>query len=88
MSLSAKEIVQLRKLISIAEKLIAAAPAPKRGRPAKEQVERPKAGKRIRRSGKDLVAFRKMLLTERKKGTPVAELARKHGISAAYIYQL
>ncbi|MEY3552734.1 MAG: hypothetical protein RL735_1082, partial [Pseudomonadota bacterium] len=33
-------------------------------------------------------AFRKMLLSERKRGTPVAELARKHGITTAYIYQL
>ena len=88
MSLSAKEIAQLRKLVSIAEKLIAAAPEPKRGRPAKGAAPAPKSGKRIRRSGKELAAFRKMLLTERKKGTPVAELARQHGISAAYIYQL
>ena len=88
MSLSAKEIAQLRKLISIAENLIQQSPAPKRGRPAKAGPETTKTGKRIRRSGKDLVAFRKMLIAERKKGTPVAELARKHGISAAYIYQL
>ena len=48
----------------------------------------PSGGKRTRRSGKDLAAFRKMLKTERKKGTPVAELAKQHGISQAYIYQL
>jgi DNA-binding IscR family transcriptional regulator len=29
-----------------------------------------------------------MLIAERKRGVPVAELAEKHGISAAYIYQL
>jgi DNA-binding IscR family transcriptional regulator len=29
-----------------------------------------------------------MLIAERKKGVPVAELARKHNISSAYIYQL
>ncbi len=89
MSLSAKEVAQLRKLIAIAEKIIAESPAPKRGRPAKEPRDSaaPRS-KRIRRSGKELAAFRKMLLTERKKGTSVAELARKHGISAAYIYQL
>jgi hypothetical protein len=29
-----------------------------------------------------------MLVAERKRGVPVAELAAKHGISAAYIYQL
>jgi hypothetical protein len=88
MPLSTKEIAQLRKLISIAEKLIAENPAPKRGRPAKQSSESATRSKRLRRTGKELVAFRKMLLAERKKGTPVAELASKHGISAAYIYQL
>ncbi|MEN9707610.1 MAG: hypothetical protein RIQ68_18 [Pseudomonadota bacterium] len=88
MPLSAKDISQLRKLIAIAEKMIAENPAPKRGRPARAAAEGSVRTKRLRRSGKELVAFRKMLLSERKKGTPVAELARKHGISAAYIYQL
>lgn len=88
MSLSAKDIAQLRKLIAIAENLIAGSPAPKRGRPAKKSAEGTVRTKRLRRSGKELAAFRKMLLAERKKGTPVAELANKHGISAAYIYQL
>jgi hypothetical protein len=88
MSLSAKDIAQLRKLIAIAEKMIAENPAPKRGRPAKLTEKGSAPSKRLRRSGKDLVAFRKMLKAERKKGTPVAELARNHGISAAYIYQL
>ena len=88
MPLSAKEISQLRKITAIAEKLIADSPAPRRGRPAKPVAEGSKRTKRLRRSGKELTAFRKMLLAERKKGTPVAELARRHGISAAYIYQL
>jgi len=88
MSLSAKDIAQLRKLIAIAEKMIAENPAPKSGRPAKLTEKGSTPSKRLRRSGKDLVAFRKMLKAERKKGTPVADLARNHGISAAYIYQL
>ncbi len=88
MSLSAKEISQLRKLVSIAEKIITAAAAPKAGRPAKPSSNKPAKSKRVRRSGNELAAFRKMLLTERKKGVAVAELASKHGISAAYIYQL
>jgi hypothetical protein len=44
--------------------------------------------KRTRRSGKALVQFRKMLKAERKKGVRVLALARKHGISTAYIYYL
>jgi len=43
---------------------------------------------RIRRTGKELVQFRRMLKEQRKKGIPVAELARKYGISSAYIYML
>jgi len=43
---------------------------------------------RIRRTGKELVQFRRMLKGERKKGVPVAELARKNGIRSAYIYML
>jgi hypothetical protein len=45
-------------------------------------------GKRTRRTGKELVQFRKMLKAERKRGVSVAALARKHGISPAYIYLL
>lgn len=48
----------------------------------------PPKPKRTRRSGKELVSFRKMLKAERKKGVPVAELAERHGVSAAYIYQI
>jgi hypothetical protein len=44
--------------------------------------------KRLRRSGQELKQFRKMLKAQRKKGVPVADLARKHGVSSAYIYML
>lgn len=86
MSLSAVELTQLKKLVAIAEKLIANAEPAKKGRPKSTDGE--EAAQRTRRSGKELTAFRKMLKSERKKGVPVAELARNHGISAAYIYQL
>lgn len=78
MALTTKEKAELKKLITIAQKLLKSETAPASG----------EGGKRIRRTGKQLVQFRKMLKAERKKGTPVAELARKHNISAAYIYQL
>jgi hypothetical protein len=45
-------------------------------------------GKRIRRTGQELKQFRKMLKAERRKGVSVAQLARKHGVSSAYIYML
>ena len=89
MALRANEISKLRRIIKLAEKMIAESPEPRRGRPAlsngdRATKQRPR-GKRIRRTGQELARFRKMLKAERKKGASVAELARKHGISTAYI---
>jgi hypothetical protein len=91
MTITTSEIAYLRKIIVTAEKLIAKAEPARRGRPPKsgsQQQAKIATFKRIRRSGKELQAFRKMLVTERKKGTPVARLSQQHGISPAYIYQL
>jgi hypothetical protein len=92
LALHAKEIAKLRRIIVLAEKLIAESPKPKRGRPVlrngNSTAKTRKKEKRIRRTGNQLVRFQKMLKTERRKGVPVAELARKHKISSAYIYQL
>ena len=91
MALRAQEISKLQYIIRLAEKLIAESPKPKRGRPplydgngANKRSKR----KRIRRSGNELVTFRKMLKAKRKKGVSVADLASKYGVSSAYIYQL
>ncbi|NDB68306.1 MAG: hypothetical protein EB015_09965 [Methylocystaceae bacterium] len=91
MPITTSEIAYLRKIIVTAEKLIAKAEPARRGRPPKTGARlqaKAKSPKRIRRSGKELQTFRKMLITERKKGTPVAQLSAQHGISPAYIYQL
>ena len=92
MALDAKEITKLRRIIALAEKLIEESPQPKRGRPALSNgngaAKKKASGKRTRRAGKELAQFRRMLKAERKKGVSVAELARQHGISPAYIYLL
>ena len=92
MALYAKEISKLRRIIALAEKLIDESPKPRRGRPAilngRSSLRKNANGKRIRRTGKDLVQFRKMLKAERRKGLSVAEIARKHSISPTYIYLL
>ena len=81
MSLSTQQITKLNRIISLAEKLL-----------AQDKLERGNGeatnARRVRRTGKELIQFRKMLKTERRKGTPVAALARKYGISSAYIYML
>jgi hypothetical protein len=84
MQLTAADAAQLKKIISIAQTLLekSGEKGMKAGRAASSD------NARIRRSGKDLSAFRKMLKSERKAGVPVADLAKKHGISPSYIYQL
>ncbi len=84
MSLSSKEVAQLKNIIRLAEELIKKAgktdkvkPSARRARPA-----------RTRRTGNELVAFREKLKAERMAGTPVAKIAKKHGVSPAYVYQI
>jgi hypothetical protein len=84
MALSTQELSKLKKLIALAQGLIDKAEAT----PADQKTTTPNATKRIRRTGKELAAFKKMLKAERKRGLPVAELAKQHGISMAYIYTL
>jgi hypothetical protein len=86
MSLSPHEVAELRKIVSIAEKILAKATAPKKR--AKLAMSTPKPRKNPRRKGRELIAFRKTILAERKRGIPVAEIARKHGITPNYIYQM
>lgn len=86
MSLSTQEINRLRRIIVIAQKIISqTAKQESHGRVGRRQGE---VNKRIRRTGKELHQFRKMLKAQRKSGVPVATLARKHGVSSAYIYML
>lgn len=90
--MNGQDLNRLRRIISIAVKPVASNPnpKPKRGRPVRstKQKERKAPAKRIGRTGKELAQFRKMLKAQRKRGVPAAELARKHGISSAYIYML
>ena len=86
MSLSPHEVAEVRKIISIAEKILAKATAPKKR--AKLATSTTKPRKIPRRKGRELIAFRKTILAERKRGIPVAEIARKHGITPNYIYQM
>lgn len=117
MSLSTRELNQLKKIVEIASKIIAKAEAAedakanssskaigtkrkaskvtskivltKTSKKASKVLVAPvKKDKRTRRSGAELIAFREMLAAERSSGIPVVELAKKHGVSPAYIYQL
>ncbi len=84
MSLSSKEVAQLKKIVRLAEELIKKAGKSERAKPSARRT-RPV---RTRRSGEALVAFREKLKAERKAGTPVAQIAKKHGVSPTYVYQV
>ncbi len=84
MSLTNKEITELKKIVARANELIAKANGSEMVRPS----ARRSASVRTRRTGKDLVAFRRMLKAERKAGVPVAQIAKKHGVTPSYIYQI
>lgn len=86
MSLTKKEVTELKKIVARAKELIAKANDKEPGN-SKSSARRD-TSKRGRRSGKDLEDFRKMLKAERKAGVPVAQIAKKHGVSSAYIYQM
>lgn len=95
MARRANGVAQLKKIIALAQAALSVVESQSKvkqgpgGRTAKKGNSAKKsAGKRIRRSGADLVAFRKMLKAERAKGVPVADLAKKHNVSAVYIYTL
>lgn len=97
MARKANGIAQLKKIISLAQAALSAmesqansdARAGERASTKKSAAGAKKSGaKRVRRSGADLAAFRKMLKAERARGVPVADLAKKHNVSAVYIYTL
>jgi hypothetical protein len=91
MSLYRKQISRLRRIIDLAENLIVENEKSQRNSSARSNVAGSRKSvrqKRVRRTGKDLVQFRKMLKAQRKRGASVADLARKHHISTAYIYTL
>lgn len=86
MSLTVKELAELKKIITRAKELIAKA---KDEKPSTiKSSARRSTSVKSRRSGKELETFRKMLKSQRKAGVPVAQLAKKHGITSAYIYQI
>ena len=81
MSKSATIAKKLRKMAASLEELAAAIESFPAGNGKSDTT-------RTRRSEKETIALKKLLKAERKAGVPVAELAKKHGISTAYIYML
>lgn len=83
MQLTKKQISQLIKILETTQQILADA-----SREVPSAGSREDGGVRTRRTGKDLVAFKKAVKAERKAGATVAELARKYGVTPSYLYQL
>ena len=79
MQLSRKQVGQFKRLVELVQQISSG---------MNDKEPRAKVSARTRRSGKDLVAFKKLIKAERKKGVPVAALAEKHGVTTSYLYQL
>ena len=80
---------KLQKIAASLEELAAAIEAmPAAGKKSFPAGNGKSVSTRTRRSKKETIALKKLLKAERKAGVPVAELAKKHGISTAYIYML
>ncbi len=80
---------KLRKIAASLEELATAIEAmPAAGKKSFPAGNGKSTSTRRRRSKKEAIALKKLLKAERRAGVPVAELAKKHGISTAYIYML
>jgi hypothetical protein len=82
MSLVTQKLAKLDRIIALLEELV---------HERKASLARSSNGavkKRKRRTGKELLEFRRLLQAERKMGVPVKVLAQRHGVSSAYIYLL
>ncbi len=88
MALSKRQVSQLQKIVETVQAILAEANKDSQVQKRKTPSRAPARQTRSRRSGKELMAFRKALRSERKSGVPVAEIAKRHNISKAYIYQL
>ena len=63
-------------------------PKPAKAPKASASTSSAQDGKRTRRTGEALIAFRAMLAEQRNSGVPVAALSKQHGVSTAYIYSI
>jgi hypothetical protein len=88
MALSKHQVSQLQKIVETVQAILAEEKQSLRGRKHGAASRLPAGKTPSRRSGKELLAFRKVLRAERKNGVPVAEIAKRHKISKSYIYQL
>ena len=85
MILSKRQKNALNKIIAQIEKIIASAEL---ANAKAVKTSRKSGNSKSRRSRADAAVMKKQSRAARKKGVPVADLARQYGVSTAYIYML
>lgn len=88
MSLTKRQIGKLTKIVAMAQSLLATADEGSSKAASGKQGKRGNASVRKRRSSADAEKMRADILAKRAKGVSAAALAKKYGVSTAYIYMI
>ena len=88
MSLTKRQIGKLNKIVAMAQSLLDSADEGSSKAAAGRQPKRNSASARKRRSSADAEKMRADILAKRAKGMSAAVLAKKYGVSTAYIYMI
>ncbi|KAB7741284.1 hypothetical protein F2P47_05945 [Parvibaculum sedimenti] len=92
MLLTKRQKTQLSKIVLQVEKLLKQSEAAEKRQQKKAKASKTAKGqgrrKRVKRSRVEAAEMRKAIIAARKKGAKVAELAKKYGVSTAYIYMI
>lgn len=92
MLLTKRQKTQLSKIVLQVEKLLKQSEAAEKRQQKKAKASKATQSqgrrKRVKRSRAEAAEMRKSIIAARKKGAKVAELAKKFGVSTAYIYMI
>lgn len=88
MSLTKRQIGKLNKIVAMAQSLLDSAEEGSSSTAASTSSRRGSSTGRQRRSSADAEKMRADILAKRAKGVSAASLAKKYGVSTAYVYMI
>ena len=88
MSLTKRQIGKLNKIAAMAQSLLDSADEGPSRAASGNSAKRGVSPGRKRRSSGDAEKMRADILAKRAKGVPAAQLAKKYGVSTAYVYMI